>query len=50
VAVVPGLDPVEDGGSDVLDRAPRLPVELSIFIVPIRLSRIRLSHIAQTPL
>ena len=28
MAVVPGLDLLEDGGADVLDGAPRLPVEL----------------------
>jgi hypothetical protein len=47
-AVVPGLDPVEHGGADVLEGAPRPPVELSIFIDPISDSHIALSSTPPT--
>jgi hypothetical protein len=50
---VQGLDPGDGGGADVVDGAPRLPVELSIFIFPIRLSHVasveRLADGAQAP-
>jgi hypothetical protein len=47
-AVVPGLDPFEDGGADVSTERQACRSSFSIFIVPIRLSHIALSSASPT--
>jgi hypothetical protein len=47
-AVVPALDPFEDGSADLLDGAPRLPVEFLDLHRPDRLWHIALSSASPT--